>query len=110
MSEFFKTSVTWVVDFRYDGRPRRWFKAFDASEDVRQAMVAQLAALDPRATALTKAAVNDASLNLDATLEREERGQSELLSAPAFAEGVAAFREKRAPLFHHIAAAQPQES
>jgi len=45
MSEFFKTSVTWVVDFRYDGRPRRWFKAFDAGEDVRQAMVAQLAAL-----------------------------------------------------------------
>jgi enoyl-CoA hydratase/carnithine racemase len=74
------------------------------------AVVAQLAALDPRATALTKAAVNDASLNLDATLEREERGQSELLSAPAFAEGVAAFREKRAPLFHHLAAAQSQES
>jgi len=45
MSEFFKTSVTWVVDFRYDGRPRRWFKAFAASDDVRQAMVAQLAAL-----------------------------------------------------------------
>lgn len=45
MSEFFKTSVTWVVDFRYDGRPRRWFKAFGTSDDVRQAMVAQLAAL-----------------------------------------------------------------
>ena len=41
MSEFFKTSVTWVVDFRYDGRPRRWFKAFDTRDDVRQAMVAQ---------------------------------------------------------------------
>ena len=45
MSEFFKSSVTWVVDFRYDGRPRRWFKAFGTSDDVRQAMVAQLAAL-----------------------------------------------------------------
>ena len=45
MSEFFKTSVTWVVDFRYDGRPRRWFKDFGTSDDVRQAMVAQLAAL-----------------------------------------------------------------
>ncbi len=45
MSEFFKTSVTWVVDFRYDGRPRRWFKAFDTRDDVRQEMVAQLAAL-----------------------------------------------------------------
>jgi hypothetical protein len=45
MSEFFKTSVTWVVDFRHDGRPRRWFKAFGAGDDVRQAMVARLAAL-----------------------------------------------------------------
>lgn len=45
MSEFFKTSVTWVVDFRYEGRPRRWFKAFGTSDDVRQAIVAQLAAL-----------------------------------------------------------------
>lgn len=33
-SEFFKTSTTWVVDFRYDGRPRRWFKAFGPGEDV----------------------------------------------------------------------------
>jgi hypothetical protein len=23
-----------VVDFRYDGRPRRWFKALDASADA----------------------------------------------------------------------------
>ena len=45
MTELFKTSVTRVVDCRYDGRPRRWFKAFDTSDDVRQAMVAQLAAL-----------------------------------------------------------------
>ncbi len=45
MSEFFKTSVTWVVDFRYDGRPRRWFKALGASDDVRQAMVSRLEAL-----------------------------------------------------------------
>ncbi|MDP1693519.1 MAG: hypothetical protein Q8L49_16485 [Burkholderiaceae bacterium] len=45
MSEFFKTSVTWVVDFRYDGRLRRWFKAFATSDDVRQAMASQLEAL-----------------------------------------------------------------
>jgi hypothetical protein len=36
MADFFKTSTVWVVDFRYDGRPRRWFKAFSASADVRQ--------------------------------------------------------------------------
>lgn len=34
-SEFFKTSTTWVVDFHYDGHPRRWFKAFSADEDVK---------------------------------------------------------------------------
>lgn len=36
MADFFKTSTVWVVDFRYDGRPRRWFKAFSASTDVRR--------------------------------------------------------------------------
>jgi len=34
-SRFFKTSTTWVVDFHYDGHPRRWFKAFEADEDVK---------------------------------------------------------------------------
>jgi hypothetical protein len=34
VSDFFKTSTTWVVDFRYDGRPRRWFKAFGPNVDV----------------------------------------------------------------------------
>ncbi|MDP1650681.1 MAG: hypothetical protein Q8M01_21120 [Rubrivivax sp.] len=34
MSQFFKTSTTWVVDFRYQGRPRRWFKAFDPGVDA----------------------------------------------------------------------------
>ena len=36
MAEFFKTSTIWVVDFRYDGRPRRWLKAFRANDDVRR--------------------------------------------------------------------------
>jgi hypothetical protein len=46
MSEFFKTSVIWVVDFRFDGgRPRRWSRAFGTDDDVRQAMVSQLWAL-----------------------------------------------------------------
>lgn len=34
MSEFFKTSTIWVVDFRYEGRPRRWFKSFGPAADV----------------------------------------------------------------------------
>ncbi len=42
MSEFFKTSTIWVVDFRYKGRPRRWFKAFGPRDDVRERMTAVL--------------------------------------------------------------------
>jgi hypothetical protein len=38
VSEFFKTSTTWVVDFRYEGRPRRWFKSFGPAADVHQMM------------------------------------------------------------------------
>lgn len=38
MSEFFKTSVIWVVDFRYDGHPRRWFKALGPQDDPHQLM------------------------------------------------------------------------
>lgn len=34
MAEFFRTSQVWVVDFRYDGAPRRWFKAFAEGADV----------------------------------------------------------------------------
>ena len=34
MSEFFKTSTIWTVEFRYDGHPRRWIKAFGPREDV----------------------------------------------------------------------------
>jgi hypothetical protein len=37
-SKFFKTSKTWVVDFHYDGHPRRWFKAFGANVDVESEM------------------------------------------------------------------------
>lgn len=38
MAEFFKTSVIWVVDFHYEGRPRRWFKAFGPKDDPFQKM------------------------------------------------------------------------
>ncbi len=42
MADFFKTSTIWVVDFRYDGRPRRWLKAFRANHDVPREMAASL--------------------------------------------------------------------
>ena len=42
MAEFFKTSTTWVVDFRYDGRSRRWFRIFGPGDDVRGQMTALL--------------------------------------------------------------------
>lgn len=38
MAEFFKTSTFWVIDFRYEGRPRRWFRAFSPNEDVPRRM------------------------------------------------------------------------
>lgn len=42
MAEFFRTSTVWVVDFRYDGSPRRWFKAFGPHQDVAGEMAATL--------------------------------------------------------------------
>ena len=42
MSEFYKTSTIWVVDFRYAGRPRRWFRAFGPATDVGALVAAEL--------------------------------------------------------------------
>ena len=42
MAEFFKTSTIWVVDYRYRGKLRRWFKAFGPSDDVRSLITATL--------------------------------------------------------------------
>lgn len=42
MSEFLKTSITWVVDFRFDGHPRRWFKLLQPGQDAHALMVDQL--------------------------------------------------------------------
>ena len=42
MAEFFKTSTLWVIDFRYDGSLRRWFRAFAPGTDVTARMTAEL--------------------------------------------------------------------
>lgn len=63
------------------------------------ALIAQLAALSPEGTALTTAAITAATLDLDATIEREEAGQHDLLRSADFVEGLTAFREKRRPMF-----------
>lgn len=42
MSEFYKTSTTWVIDFHYDGRPRRWFRTFGPDVDVSERMATEL--------------------------------------------------------------------
>lgn len=48
MTRFFRTSTTWVVDFQYDGRPRRWFRAFGPDVDVGARMAAELRQLHGR--------------------------------------------------------------
>jgi hypothetical protein len=42
VSELFKTSTIWVVDFRYEGRPRRWFKSFGPADEVHEQMTVLL--------------------------------------------------------------------
>lgn len=42
MATFFRRSQIWVVEFRYDGHPRRWFKALPQGTDAGSAMRAQL--------------------------------------------------------------------
>jgi hypothetical protein len=46
MAQFFRSSRTWVVDFRYQGRLRRWLRTAPAdAADVRAQMLALLAEL-----------------------------------------------------------------
>ena len=42
MTEFFKTSTTWVVDFLYDGSLRRWFKLLGPDVDAGAHMTEEL--------------------------------------------------------------------
>lgn len=42
MAEFFKTKTTWVIDFTYDGHPRRWLRFFASGSDVAAEMTAVL--------------------------------------------------------------------
>ena len=64
-----------------------------------QEVIALLASRAPRATELTKAAINAATLDLPAAIGREESGQSELLRSQDFREGAAAFAERRPAIF-----------
>ena len=34
VATFYKMSKVWVIDFTYDGRPRRWLKALPAQADA----------------------------------------------------------------------------
>ncbi len=58
-----------------------------------------LAAGAPAAMAATRQAINAATLDIEATLTREEQDQSALLRTDDFAEGVTAFRERRPARF-----------
>lgn len=42
MASFYKTSTIWVVDFHYQGRTRRWYKALRAEDDPPRQMAALL--------------------------------------------------------------------
>lgn len=64
-----------------------------------EAVAAWLAASAPLAVTATKKAINDAALDLDAALDREEEDQSRLMQSLDFREGVSAFQDKRTPTF-----------
>ncbi|HTW17782.1 MAG TPA: enoyl-CoA hydratase [Nocardioides sp.] len=64
-------------------------------------LAGRLASGPPLSYAATKRAINAATLpGLDAALERERSGQELLFRTSDVAEGVAAFAERRRPVFH----------
>ncbi|MBC7704856.1 MAG: hypothetical protein H7274_13045 [Rhodoferax sp.] len=42
MMDLYRLTTTWIVDYLYDGRPRRWFRAFRPGTDVQSEMKALL--------------------------------------------------------------------
>ena len=74
--------------------------ADDEFEQAVADLAAKLGSGPTKAYAKTKAAINASSIELlEQALEREVVGQTELLKSKDNAEGVAAFREKRAANF-----------
>lgn len=45
MATFFKSSRLWVLEFTYDGHPRRWIKPLPEGEDGPALLTAQIADL-----------------------------------------------------------------
>jgi hypothetical protein len=45
MATFFRTSRIWVVEFTYDGHPRRWLKALPESAAPEHQLASELAEL-----------------------------------------------------------------
>ena len=45
MATFFKSSRLWVIEFTYDGRPRRWIKPMREGQDGHAILQAELADL-----------------------------------------------------------------
>ncbi|MCG2592551.1 hypothetical protein LZ009_07115 [Ramlibacter sp. XY19] len=42
MAELFRRTHVWIVDFRYEGRPRTWYKPLPQGTDAGAAMAALL--------------------------------------------------------------------
>ena len=42
MAQFFRSSTVWVIDYTYDGHPRRWLKALPRQADARADIAAHL--------------------------------------------------------------------